>query len=143
MNDGRDLNLERAAEKEASEAPEAAYETERKRLLLTYLGFAAKSKKAVFGTELTLKEICRVKRAKKSEIVAVLSSDASERTKKQVTDKCTFHNVFLVSGMATGAEISLAVGKKSGIASLAVTDRGLCAAIKKLCEKNNKPPAGD
>ena len=51
--------------------------------ILTYLGLAAAKRSTVPGTDLVLSEI----RKKKGTICVLLASDASERTKKQITDK--------------------------------------------------------
>lgn len=105
-------------------------ECERKRRFLTYLGFAARSRNAAVGCELALKAVRRS--AGKDVTVAVLASDASERTKKQMGDKCTYYKVFLARTDAAADEIGAALGKKSPVAAAAVTDKNLASAIIKL-----------
>lgn len=110
-------------------------DTEKTRRLLGYVGFAARSGNISVGSELTLKAIRRS--AGKDGVVAVLASDASERTKKQVSDKCAFYKVFLAACDATSDEIGTALGKTAPVAAAAVTDKSLAAAIKKLYTDTN------
>ena len=109
-------------------------DTEITRRLLGYIGFAARSGNISVGSELTLKAIRHS--AGKGGIAALLASDASERTKKQVSDKCAFYKVFLVTSDATSDEIGTALGKTAPVAAAAVTDKNLAAAIKKLYTDN-------
>lgn len=95
--------------------------------ILTYLGLAAAKRSVVLGTDLVLREI----RKQKGTMCVLLASDASERTKKQITDKCTYYNIPLIFSGVDMEELSKRVGKISPTACAAVTDRGLALQIVK------------
>lgn len=93
--------------------------------MLTYLGLAAAKRSVVLGTDLVLKEI----RKKKGPICVLLASDASERTKKQITDKCNYYEIPLISLDCDMEALGKRVGKISPTACAAVCDKGLAAQI--------------
>ncbi len=93
--------------------------------ILTYLGLAAAKRSTVPGTDLVLSEI----RKKKGTICVLLASDASERTKKQITDKCTFYNIPLIHPDCDMYTLGKRIGKSSPAACVAVTDRSLAIQI--------------
>ena len=95
--------------------------------ILTYLGLAAAKRSVVLGTDLVLKEIRRCKGG----LCVILASDASERTTKQITDKCTYYNVSLIRPDTDMETLGARVGKISPTACVAVTDRGLAMQIVK------------
>lgn len=94
--------------------------------ILTYLGLASAKRSVVLGTDLVLKEI----RKGKDSLCVLLASDASERTKKQITDKCSFYNVPLINIECDMDALGKRVGKISPVAVAAVCDKGLAAQIK-------------
>ena len=71
------------------------------------------------GAETVLGEI-RAGRAK----LVLLSSDASDRTKKQISDKCKFYNIKLFETQYTADALASVIGKKSPCAAIALTGRG-------------------
>ena len=93
--------------------------------ILTYLGLAAAKRSTVPGTDLVLSEI----RKKKGTICVLLASDASERTEKQITDKCTFYNIPLIHPDCDMYTLGKRIGKSSPAACVAVTDRSLASQI--------------
>ena len=93
--------------------------------ILTYVGLAAAKRSATLGADLVLKEIRKGKRT----ICVILASDASERTKKQITDKCSFYEIPLVHADCDMETLGKRVGKISPTACVAVTDKGLAAQI--------------
>lgn len=95
--------------------------------ILTYVGLAAAKRSVVLGTDLVLKEI----RKKKGTVCVLLALDASERTTKQITDKCTFYSVPLIKLDCDMETLGKRVGKISPTACVAVTDSGLAAQIIK------------
>jgi|GEM_PF-1877257 len=97
-----------------------------KKKIISYLGFAKKSGKILVGTDAVLGGI-RGKDA--GRIAVVLAADASERTKKQIKDKCSHYGVSIASVSPTGDEMAGAVGKRMTLSALAVTDASLAAAI--------------
>lgn len=102
----------------------------REKRLLTYTGFAARSRKVAAGTEQVLNAV-----RKAPETVAVIAAgDVSERTRKQLRDKCTFYKAALFEVKATTEELARLIGKTSPVAAVAVTDKSLAKAIKALWE---------
>jgi len=95
--------------------------------ILTYVGLAAAKRSTIPGADLVIREI----RKQKGSICVVLASDASERTKKQITDKCTYYNIPLIRLDCDMEELGKRVGKSSPTACAAVCDRGLTAQIIK------------
>ena len=77
------------------------------------------------GVDIVLGEV-RSRRAK----FVLLACDASERTKKQVRDKCTYYNVTLFSGGYTGDDIAQMLGKKSSCAAVAFIGKGPWESVK-------------
>ena len=95
--------------------------------ILTYVGLAAAKRSTVLGTDLVLKEI----RKQKGTVCVVIASDASERTKKQINDKCTYYNIPLIHLDCDMETLGKRVGKISPTACAAVCDRGLAEQIVK------------
>ena len=95
--------------------------------ILTYLGLASAKRSVVLGTDLVLKEI----RKQQINLCVLLASDASDRTKKQITDKCSFYNVPLISVECDMETLGKRVGKISPVAVAAICDKGLAAQIVK------------
>ncbi len=99
-------------------------DTEIKKKVMSYLGFARKSGNVVIGSD-GAENAARRGDAK----VVILAADASERTKKQVSDKCASFNVPIVRDLLTGDEIASCTGKRMTVSAAAVTERGLSEAI--------------
>lgn len=100
--------------------------------ILSYLGLAAASRTAVTGTELVLSEVRRGKKG----VCVLMSSDVSERTAKQITDKCTFYKVPLIKLACDMYEVGKRTGKKHPVAAAAVTNPSLTRQILKCTEDN-------
>lgn len=102
----------------------------RERKLLSYVGFAARSRSVAVGTEQALGAV----RKAPAEVAVVVAADASDRTKKQLRDKCTFYGAAHFEPDITSEELAGLVGKMSLVSAVAVTDRNLAKAIKALYE---------
>ncbi len=80
------------------------------------------------GAEAVLDEVRRG-RAK----FVLLASDASARTRKQITDKCNYYHVKLIDGTYTGEALAGMLGKHSCCAAAAFTGKGpwegVCRAL--------------
>ena len=98
--------------------------------ILSYVGLAAAKRSAVLGTDLVLREI----RKKKGTVCVLLACDASERTKKQITDKCTFYEIPVVRLECDMDSLGKRVGRSSPTACTAVTDKGLADRIIELSQ---------
>ena len=95
---------------------------------LRMLGFAKRARKLAVGTDASLNAVRKGKAA-----LVALASDASERTRKQVADKCAFYGVTLVVLEADRSALAEALGSKDGQTSAcAVTDRGMAIKIHSL-----------
>ena len=71
--------------------------------------------------------------------LVLVSSDASERTKKQLTNKCAFYQIPFALLSVSSSEVAAALGKEAPIAVLAVTDRGLANQVQtKLTSTNHQ-----
>lgn len=90
-----------------------------------YLGLCMAAGGVKTGFETVLSEV----RAGRARLVLV-ASDASERTKKQLKDKCSYYNVKSVDTGMTGGEIALLIGKRSACAALALTGKGPWKSIQ-------------
>ena len=71
------------------------------------------------GFDLVLKEV----RSRKARFV-LLAEDASPRTKKQVTDKCSFYGISCFAPGLVSADISKATGKRCSCMTAAFTGKG-------------------
>lgn len=100
----------------------------RERKLLAYVGFAARGRNTASGSELTLGAV----RRSPGRVCVIAAADASERTKKQLRDKCLYYKTALFEPNITSEELGKATGKTSSIAAVAVTDKGLADAIAAL-----------
>lgn len=89
---------------------------------LNTLGLAARARKIVTGETLITKI-----RSNEVEFV-IIASDASDNTKKKITDKCTSYKVEYVIAY-TIDELSSAIGKKNRVA-LGIQDTGFAKILK-------------
>lgn len=92
--------------------------------LYGYIGLAKKAGLLSAGTDSVITSV----RAKKSRIV-IVAEDASQATKKKITDKCSFYGAeYKIFG--TAEQIGNAVGK--GLtACVSVNDDNFASAVKK------------
>ena len=109
-------------------------EEEIKRKVLSYLGFAKKSGRVLVGQS-AVTDGARSGAAR----AVILASDASERTKKQINDKCSSHGVKIAPVALTGDEIARALGSGMTVSAAAVTDAGLASAILKTVCDGDQP----
>lgn len=94
------------------------------------LGLARRANSILCGSNLTISAIQSNKA-----MLTLISSDASDRTKKQLSDKCLSHNVKLVHLPLTSDEISHIVGKSSPVSVLAILDKNFASGIINLAEE--------
>jgi ribosomal protein L7Ae-like RNA K-turn-binding protein len=95
--------------------------------VMSLLGIAMKSKNLVSGEFQTLEAV----RSKKARLV-IISTDATDNTRKLFNDKCAFYEIPVVE-YGLKEDLGRAIGKDLR-SSLAVCDAGLAAAIKKQLE---------
>ena len=94
------------------------------------LGFCRRSGKLVCGAGQVLAAVS----GKRPPMVVVIASDASERTEKQIYDKCSYRKVKLFRIAATGEEMAHLFGKSSVVMAAGATDPGIASQIIKLAE---------
>lgn len=92
---------------------------------VSFLGLANRARKVISGEELVVKEIQR-KRAK----LVILSEDASENTRKKISDKCAFYCVPLCY-VDNRHELGGAIGKGARVV-VAITDEGFAQKLKTM-----------
>ena len=96
--------------------------------ILRMLGLAKRAGKLAVGTDATLNAARSGKAA-----IALVASDASDRTKKQIGDKCAAYGVTLIAIEADRSALAAALGSKDGQTSAcAVTDRNMAIKIDSL-----------
>lgn len=93
--------------------------------LLGMIGLAMRAGKIRRGAAESIKAV----REGAADLV-ILAGDASDETKKQLTDKCSFRKVGLIT--LSGKELlGRAVGS-AGVAAIAVCDKGFARAMLKI-----------
>ena len=70
----------------------------------------------------------------------LIARDASDRTKKQITDKCTYYQVKYGTCEYDSAAIAQMLGKKSLCSAAAFTGRGPWAGVMKAFEADTGNP---
>ena len=101
--------------------------------LLFMLGLCRKAGSLVIGTDLVTKSLP----SKKIKLV-IYTSDASANTEKRITDKCKFYGVECIKAQNSSEEISSAIGKKSSVCVLGVTDINFSNELKALMFGGNE-----
>ena len=101
---------------------------EKKKKALSYIGFARRCGRCAIGTEQVIAEVRRCGAG----VCVALAADASDRTKKQIRDKCAFHGARLLALEFGGEELANAVGKDMNVSAVAVTEKKLAAALISL-----------
>ena len=95
--------------------------------ILSMIGLATKAGKIVSG-EFSTEQSVKRGRA----LMVIISSDASENTKKKFTNMCSFYKVPLYF-YGTRERLGRAAGKEFRV-SLALQDEGFSKAIQKLID---------
>ena len=105
------------------------------------LGMSRRAGKTVIGADL----VCRAMQGKNKPALVVVSSFASENTKKRMIAKCDYYGVPCVLVALEGGELSRRLGKTGSTAVLAVTDPGLAREIRNACtcKGRESPTDGD
>lgn len=96
--------------------------------VVSLLGLAARARKLISGEELVLKEL----RKKKLQLV-LLAADASEGTKKKVTNKCEYYKV-PIRIIGDRSAIGQAIGKGERVV-IGVIDNGFAKKLISLIDE--------
>ncbi len=94
--------------------------------LLGTLGLARRAGKTVAGSDL----VCKALRSGELSLV-LLASDASDNTKKRITDKTTYYKVRLVMLEATVDMLGRSIGKAGSVSVVGVGDESFSRALLK------------
>ncbi len=81
----------------------------------------------IAGSDLVLKAV----RGGKA-VCVLIASDASSRTKKQITDKCAFYGVKHGVTEIDSFEMGRMIGKTAPCVVIGLTGKGPCDAVSKL-----------
>ncbi|MBQ8249579.1 MAG: ribosomal L7Ae/L30e/S12e/Gadd45 family protein [Clostridia bacterium] len=92
--------------------------------LLGLLGFAARARKLVCGTDLCRDEIRRGRLP-----LVIVAHDASANTKKRIADACKYYETDMCTVPLTSFELSERIGKTGSIAVIGVTDMNFVNGI--------------
>ena len=89
------------------------------------LGFCRRSGRIVCGAGQVLAAVT----GKRPPSVVVIASDASDRTEKQIYDKCSYRDVRLARTGLTGEELAHLLGKDGVVMAAGATDSAIAAQI--------------
>lgn len=103
------------------------------------LGFAMRAGKLQIGTDL----ICRAMATKAKPKLVVISSGASDGTKKKLSTKCEFYGIKKVQINMSTSELGDLIGKTYTPAAVGVTDEGFAKEIEKLSCGSDDTKEGD
>lgn len=95
--------------------------------LLSLLGFAARARALVCGTDLCRDEIRRGKLP-----LVIVAADASANTKKRIGDACRYYGCDMCIAPTPSLELSNRIGKSANIAVVGVTDMNFVNGITAL-----------
>ncbi len=92
-----------------------------------YIGLCKAAGGVIAGSDLVLKAV------RSGKVVCVLiAGDASPRTRKQITDKCTFYNIKYGVTEEDSFELARLIGKSAPCAVLGLNGKGPADAVVKL-----------
>ena len=97
--------------------------------LMSLLGFAARARKLVCGTDLCRDEIRRGNLS-----LVIVADNASANTKKRIADACRYYGADMCIAPITSLELSHQIGKSANIAVVGVTDANFINGIAALFE---------
>ena len=98
--------------------------------LLSLLGFAARARRLVFGTEL-----CRTAARAGQISLVVIAADASQNTKKRVVDACKYYGCDVCQSAVPSAILASRLGKSGITAVVGLSDHNFIAGITALCAR--------
>ena len=100
------------------------------RKLDNYIGLCRAAGGVTTGFDLVLGEVRRRKA-----VFVLIADDASERTKKQISDKCEYYKVPHFPAGMTADELAEVLGKRASCAAAAFTGKGPCRPLLSLFEE--------
>ena len=103
---------------------------DRSEKLLSLLGFAARARRLVFGTEL-----CRTAARAGQISLVVIAADASQNTKKRVVDACKYYGCDVCQSAVPSSILASRLGKSGITAVVGLNDHNFIAGITALCAR--------
>ena len=103
---------------------------DRSEKLLSLLGFAARARRLVFGTEL-----CRTAARAGQISLVVIAADASQNTKKRIIDACKYYGCDVCQSAVPSAILASRLGKSGVTAVVGLNDHNFIAGITALCAR--------
>lgn len=104
--------------------------------LLSMLGFAARARRLDVYTEQVIMAVRRNGRAgevkNKANGIVVISSDASDNTKKRIKNSCEYYNVECFQSDISSFELAARIGKSSDVSAVSTFDSNFAKSIKKI-----------
>ncbi len=98
--------------------------------LLSLLGFAARARRLVFGTEL-----CRTAARAGQISLVVIAADASQNTKKRIVDACKYYGCDVCQSAVPSSILASRLGKSGITAVVGLNDHNFIAGITALCAR--------
>ena len=99
---------------------------------LFMLGLCRRAGKIITGTDLVTKSL-----PSKKTYLVIYTEDASENTKKRVTDKCSFYGVECQMVPYSSLVISDAIGKAGSVCTIGITDTNFASELGSLLKSNS------
>ncbi len=99
---------------------------------LFMLGLCRRAGKLIMGTDLVTKSL-----PSKKTYLVIYTEDASDNTKKRVTDKCSFYEVECQMAKYSSLVVSDAIGKSGSVCTLGVTDINFASELGSLLKSNS------
>lgn len=97
---------------------------------LRMLGLARRAGKTVLGTEM----ICEQMRAKKKPVLILVSSCASDGTRRRLLHKSSFYSIPALTVEVSGETLGHLLGVARPLVAVAVTDAGFAAQLTAECK---------
>ncbi len=109
---------------------------EHEKKALAYLGLAARAGRVTVGVTLCCEALKkRASSVKKPPVIVLVASDASDATKKRITDRAAYYGVSVIALSVDCAALATTVGKRDGsVAAVLVSEPSLAQAIGALYE---------
>ena len=104
--------------------------SEKNKRRLSALGMSVKAGGVIFGVPMVCEALASQKNGK-TPLIVFEASDTSDNTHKRISDKCSFYGVRHVRLEIDGETLSEALGKRSMLGAVALTDHNLLRLVEK------------
>ncbi len=102
--------------------------SEKNKKLLSSLGLCVRARGVIFGAPMVCEALASSKK-KGYPLIVLEASDTSENTHKRITDRCGFYGVRHVRLDIDGVTLGEALGKRTMLAAIAITDENLLRLV--------------